>query len=312
MTNLFALGKTTVARIFPRFLESIGAIQSSTIVETSGTELGYKGPRHVKDVINTMLEDDEGGVLFVDEAYQLTAPHVSTSGRQALDIILTEMENNIGKLVVIFAGYNKDMESFFAHNPGLASRIPYTLQFSDFTDAELWKILSDLIMKKYAGKMEVEGAMDGLYMRIAIRRLARARGVRGFGNARSVENLLQRICDRQVKRLTMEEKQGKVPEYLCLTKEDVIGPNPSQAKFRSAAWAKLQELIGLDQVKQSVRVIIDSIELNYERELRELSPFSFSLNRVFTGSPGTGKTTVAKLYGQIMADLGLLSNGEGS
>jgi hypothetical protein len=273
--------------------------------------LSYKGPLGIKKQIKKIMYRSEGGILFVDEAYQLTAPYASAGGRQALDIILTEMENNIGRLTVIFAGYNKEMESFFEHNPGLVSRVPYTLQFTDFEDVELWNILRDYIDKKYSKQMKVEGGMDGLYMRVAIRRLARGRGIRGFGNARSVDNLLARISERQARRLTKQLKDGLNPDDLYFTKEDLIGPDPSEAIFRSSAWAELQGLVGLDAVKMSAKSMIDMLETNYRRELAERKPLNFSLNRVFFGSPGTGKTTVAKLYGQIMADLGLLSNGEG-
>lgn len=267
-------------------------------------------------MIKEMLEEDGGGVLFVDEAYQLTAPHATSEGRQVLDIILTEMENHIGKLVVIFVGYNDEMQSFFEHNPGLASRIPYTLQFADFEDVELWNILRDSIERKYDKKMLVDGDMEGLFMRVAIRRLAGGRGVRNFGNARSVHNLLAKISERQAKRLTEERrtrthKDPHSQDYFFFTKEDMIGPDPSVAVFQSTAWAKLQKLIGLDEVKASANSMIDMIVTNYQRELTERKPLNFSLNRVFSGSPGTGKTTVAKLYGQILADIGLLSNGEG-
>lgn len=271
-----------------------------------------KGARGIKKKIKKMLSRKMGGVLFVDEAYLLTAEYMDGLGRRALDIILTQMENNIGKLVVIFVGYKDELEPFFEHNPGLSSRIPYTINFVDFTDWELWKIMNDLISTQWNGRMRVEGGMKGLYMRIAIRRLAQNRGSRGFGNARAVENLLSNISTRQARRLGEEARQGRrSSDYLLLTKEDLIGPDPSQASVRCPAWAELQKLVGLEQVKECVKRTIGMISRNYQRDLRERKPLKLSLNQLFVGAPGTGKTTVAKLYGKILADLGYLSRGDG-
>lgn len=301
-------GKTTVARIYAKFLTSMGVIPGNSFEETTGAKLASMGVNGCQKVVDGILQDS-GGVLFIDEAYQLTSGN-NPGGAAVLDYLLAEVENLRGKVVFILAGYAKQMESFFAHNPGLPSRFPTELKFADYTDGELLRILELNIHKKWSGQMKVEDGTRGLYCRIVSRRIGAARGKEGFGNARAVENAFERVRRRQAERLTRERRARGQPNDLLLKMVDLIGPEPSNALLKSQAWQKLQELIGLGSVKESLKVLVDSIKTNYQRELKEEPLLQYSLNRVFLGNPGTGKTTVAKLYGQILVDLGMLSNGE--
>lgn len=277
--------------------------------ETTGAALSHAGINGCQTLIDEILNEG-GGVLFIDEAYQMTSGN-SFGGKAVLDFLLPEVENLTGKIVFVLAGYDKDMESFFAHNPGLPSRFPITMKFEDYTDHELLHILQMKIHKQYNGRMQCEDGTAGLFCRIVAKRVGRGRGQRGFGNARTVENVLAQVSRRQVIRLTKERRAKKVPDDFLFTKGDLIGPEPSGALKHSTAWKNLQQLIGLQMVKDAVQGLVDTLQQNYARELAEEPITEYSLNKVFLGNPGTGKTTVAKLYGKILAELDMLSRGEG-
>ena len=301
-------GKTTVARLYASFLTSMGVIPGSCFKETTGSKLANGGVSGCQKLIDEVLEA-RGGVIFVDEAYQLSSGN-SPGGKAVLDFLLAEVENLNSKVCFVLAGYTKQMETFFAHNPGFPSRFPLEMKFSDYTDKELLLILEQKIESKFQGRMKAEGGLTGLYCRIVARRVGRGRGKEGFGNARAIENMLAQISRRQSRRLTHERRDKMKPDDFLMTREDLIGPEPSSSLCKSEAWTKLQAMVGLASVKRSLESLMSSLKENYQREIEEGPLIEYNLNRVFLGSPGTGKTTIAKLYGQILVDLGLLSNGE--
>jgi hypothetical protein len=235
--------------------------------------MGVNGCKNLLDDI----QNDGGGVLFIDEAYQLSS--TSTPGGGAvLDFLLAEVENLTGKVIFILAGYQRQMESFFAHNPGFPSRFPREFKFADYTDDELLRILKAKMHTKYNGSMQCEDGLDGLYTFIVARRIGYGRGSESFGNARTVENMLSRIGDRQADRLRRERLTGAAPDDFLFTKEDLIGSEPSGALANCDAWKKLQGLIGLGSVRTAIQSLVDTLTENYQRELLREPIVEYSLN----------------------------------
>jgi SpoVK/Ycf46/Vps4 family AAA+-type ATPase len=227
-------------------------------------------------------------------------------GKQVLNLLLAEMEKRRGSLIVVFAGYKNKMEKLFQYNEGLPSRFSNTVHFEDYSDEQLYDVFVGL-MKKAATSQPLRFADDNdQWCRVAIRRLGAGRNSPGFGNARSVRNLFDKVNNRQAVRCSRDTSA----DPFTFTKSDLLGPSAAEAAKNSAAWKQLKSMIGLSQVKKSVDALYEVVKANELLELEMRPRQAVALNRLFLGNPGTGKTTVAQIYAEILRDFGLLSKGE--
>lgn len=204
-------GKTTIARIISNILYNLGYIKENKLIEVSSKDLvgqyvGQTAPKTM-DVINKSLN----GVLFIDEAYSLAVKGENSYNAEAIATLIQAMENYRDKLVVIFAGYTKEMQDFLDSNSGIVSRIGYTLEFEDYTTEELIKIFNNFATKN--GFIVNEEAIK--YLEEVINE---NRNTKNFGNARFVRNIYEKTVIKHATNVK-DKKQNKILK--TITKEDI-------------------------------------------------------------------------------------------
>lgn len=204
-------GKTTIARIISNILYNLGYIKENKLIEVSSKDLvgqyvGQTAPKTM-DVINKSLN----GVLFIDEAYSLAVKGENSYNAEAIATLIQAMENYRDKLVVIFAGYTKEMQDFLDSNSGIVSRIGYTLEFDDYTTEELIKIFNNFATKN--GFVVNDEAIK--YLEEVINE---NRNTKNFGNARFVRNIYEKTVIKHATNVK-DKKQNKILK--TITKEDI-------------------------------------------------------------------------------------------
>jgi SpoVK/Ycf46/Vps4 family AAA+-type ATPase len=307
-------GKTTVARLYGRILATLGVISTGQLVEVSRADLvaSIVGGTAIKTT--EMFTAALGGVLFIDEAYTLSAPTGGGGpdfGREAIDTLVKLMEDHRDEVAVIVAGYSHEMTKFLATNPGLASRFSRTIEFADYSAAELVTIVEGLSQAHdYRLEFETRDALGAYFGRLP-RDAA-------FGNGRSARKVFEEMVGRQAYRLA-ELSDVDAIAMTRLLPEDLgelpgggigLGAGAVDTAKVDALLAELRQLVGLDEVKQEVGNMVDLLASARQRQAAGLPVPSLSRHLIFAGPPGTGKTTVARLYGEILAAMGVLQRGQ--
>ena len=192
-------GKTTIARLVARYLKAIGALKGGQLVEVTRADLVGRYTGHTAPLTNSVIESALGGVLFIDEAYSLYRGEQDSFGLEAIDTLVKGMEDHRDELVVILAGYTREMETFLTANSGLASRFPNRIEFPDYTAVELLQITQ--VLAKNKGYTLAEACTEPLLGYYARWQAADARTA---GNGRLARNTLEKAIFHQSRRLVTE------------------------------------------------------------------------------------------------------------
>lgn len=301
-------GKTTVARLVGEIFHDLGLLKRGHLVEVKAAELvaEYVGGTALKT--NQAIDLALDGVLFVDEAYSLSATGRGGFGQEAVETLLKRMEDDRDRLVVIAAGYPEKMDQFLQSNPGLPRRFPKEnhFDFPDFEPQALWQVLEQMLATRrvpYAPETagHLREMVDAMY----------ASRDATFGNAGEMRNLAEALDRRRAARIV---KNG-LPDDVSLDLADIPERYRPYLRVESfdmdAVMAELDGLVGIQPVKTCLRAAASRLRLDAARRAQNpgLAADVPLQHLVFVGKPGTGKTTVARLIGKMYRALGLLRRG---
>ena len=292
-------GKTTVARLLAKIYYRLGVLSKGQLIETdrSGLVAGYVGQTAIQ--VQKVIQQALGGVLFIDEAYTLAnGENGNDYGKEAIDTLLKGMEDHREDLIVIVAGYPALMERFLNSNPGLRSRFNHFIQFEDYSPDELTAIFEMLC--KSNGYHLAKDAHNYAVKYFEKRWQARDET---FANAREVRNFFERVTTYQANRVASAGQMSDqaLSELLLRDLEAVGGLTASEDEGETleSLMEQLNSLIGLKTVKKEVTTLINLVRVRKMREESGMQQPELSLHMVFSGNPGTGKTTVARLLAKI-------------
>ncbi|MEQ6389665.1 AAA family ATPase [Bacillaceae bacterium S4-13-58] len=300
-------GKTTIARLLAKLYADLSLLKSDEIVEVNRSHLvgSYVGQSEE----NTMsyIKQAEEKILFIDEAYSLKREGQTGNdyGQAVIDTLVSAMtsKEHQGKFGVILAGYPEEMRQFLWSNPGLRSRFPEQnhIELSDYKMEELIIISEQMALEN--DYFFTETALNVLEEAIDQRRVDQS-----FGNARTVKDVILSVIFHKGANRDQEKLKNSIMDHMRITEDDIrfVLENNRNEKDPEV---NLQSLVGLDHIKAEVEKISSFVNMQQRRKEKGFPKVPIQLHAVFSGNPGTGKTTVAHLYAQILKNCGLLKRG---
>lgn len=299
-------GKTTVAEMLGEIFSTLGLLSKGHVVSATRADIVGQYTGQTAPKMNALIDKAMGGILFIDEAYTLKRDVLGSGqdsfGQEAIDALLTRMENDRGKFLVIAAGYPAEMSRFVDSNPGLKSRFSDEWNFEDYAAEELFRMFDKLAQTR---DVTLDENLKKEFIKIA----SSERQKPNFSNARWQRTLFENALRRQAKRLADNPDNAKL-----LSAQD-LADAPKQVQVSQDALdqvrGKLSALLGLKRVKEDIEDLIAFQIVQQRRQAQGLPLLGSGIGHlVFSGSPGTGKTTVARIIGQIYKELGLLDSGQ--
>ncbi len=294
-------GKTTMARVVANMFHSMGLLKLGHLVETdkSGLIAEYVGQtaKKTEEVFKSAL----GGVLFIDEAYAITNDG-SSFGQECIDILVKLIEDYRGEILVILAGYSKEMNDFMKANSGLESRFPLKIDFPDYSADELFEIGKNMISKK--GFSLSEDAV--LAFKEAVYDLKRHSSATS-GNGRMVRNYIDEIIRNQSSRIALSEVSAE--EMTVIIAKDIEAESPVENTYNLEA--ELSKVVGLESVKNYIRSLNARLMVQEQRKKHGLKVSTTqTLHMIFMGNPGTGKTMMARTVANVLSNMGIISTNK--